>query len=118
MPSERCSSTRGALTGQTNVIPATWSGRALWSIVCHDQRLMIVESDYRGFRIEAVAVEAEGAWDAELRILGMLSEARARVEHLICRRPTAKTAEQRAVMRARRWIDQLIATARSSASLS
>ena len=72
---------------------------------------MIVESDYRGFRIEAVAVEVQGAWDAEVRILGMLSEAKARVEHLICRRPTAKVAEQRGVLRARRWIDQLIARA-------
>ena len=73
---------------------------------------MIVESDYRGFRIEAVAVEVRGAWDAELRILGVPFEARARVEHLICRRPTAKIAEQRAVLRARRWIDWLITTAR------
>jgi hypothetical protein len=70
---------------------------------------MIVESDYRGFRIEAVAVEVDGAWDAEVRIRCMLAEARARVERLICRRPTAKTAEQRAVMRARRWVDELIA---------
>jgi len=74
--------------------------------------MMIVESDYRGFRIEAVAVQVEGAWDAEVRILGMLAEAKARVEHLICRRPTAKIAEQRAVMRARRWIDRVIATPR------
>ena len=80
---------------------------------------MIVESDYRGFRIEAVAVEVAGAWDAEVRILGMLSEAKARVERLICRRPTAKIAEQRAVLRARRWIDELIAVrGRSTAQLS
>jgi hypothetical protein len=67
---------------------------------------MIVESDYRGFRIEAVAIEAGGAWDAEVRIRRTLSEARALVARLICRKPTAKVAEQRAVMRARRWVDR------------
>jgi hypothetical protein len=71
---------------------------------------MIVESDYRGFRIEAVAIEAAGAWDAEVRIR-IPSEARARVERLICRKPSAKVAEQRAVLRARQSVDQLIAAA-------
>jgi hypothetical protein len=70
---------------------------------------MIVESDYRGFRIEAVAIEAEGTWDAEVRIRRMPSDARARAQRLICRRPTAKIAEQRAVLRARRWVDELLA---------
>ena len=72
---------------------------------------MIVESDYRGFRIEAVAIETEGAWDAEVRIRRSPFEARARVERLICRKPSAKVAEQRAVIRARQSIDQLIAAA-------
>jgi len=72
---------------------------------------MIVESDYRGFRIEAVAIEAEGAWDAEVRIRRSPFEARARVARLICRKPSAKVAEQRAVIRARQSIDQLIAAA-------
>jgi hypothetical protein len=70
---------------------------------------MIVESDYRGFRIEAVAVEAEGAWDAEVRIRRIPLASKARVERLICRKPSAKVAEQRAVIRARQSIDQLIA---------
>jgi hypothetical protein len=70
---------------------------------------MIVESDYRGFRIEAVAVEAGGAWNAEVRIRRMPSEEKARVERLICRKPTAKVAEQRAVIRARQSVDQLLA---------
>jgi len=79
---------------------------------------MIVESDYRGFRIEAVAIEAEGAWDAEMRIRRMPSESRARAQRLVCRRPTAKIAEQRAVLRARRWVDDLIAAASSSPARS
>ena len=70
---------------------------------------MIVESDYRGFRIEAVAIEAKGAWDAEVRIRRIPSETKARVEHLICRKPSAKIAEKRAVIRARRSVDELIA---------
>ena len=70
---------------------------------------MIVESDYRGFRIEAVAIEAQGAWDAEVRIRRIPSETRARVERLICRKPSARVAEQRAVIRARQSVDALIA---------
>jgi hypothetical protein len=66
---------------------------------------MIVESNYRGFRIEAIALDADGAWDAEVRVRSMLSEARARVERLVFRKPTAKIAEQCAVIRARRWVD-------------
>ena len=77
---------------------------------------MIVESDYRGFRIEAVAIEAQGAWDAEVRIRRIPSETRARVERLICRRTTAKVAEQRAVVRARQSVDALIAAGSVSAS--
>jgi len=77
---------------------------------------MIVESDYRGFRIEAVAIEAQGGWDAEVRIRRIPSETRARVERLICRRPTAKVAEQRAVVRARQSVDALIAAGSTSAS--
>ena len=70
---------------------------------------MIVESDYRGFRIEAVAIEAQGAWDAEVRIRRIPSETRARLERLLCRRPSARVAEQCAVIRARRSVDALLA---------
>jgi hypothetical protein len=70
---------------------------------------MIVESDYRGFRIEAIAIEAQGAWDAEVRIRRIPSETRARVERWICRRPSAKVAERRAVIRARQSVDALLA---------
>jgi len=67
---------------------------------------MIVESDYRGFRIEAVAIDVGGAWDAEVRIHRTQSEPRALIARLVCRKPTAKVAEQRAVVRARLWIDR------------
>jgi hypothetical protein len=67
---------------------------------------MIVESDYRGFRIEAVAIDVGGAWDAEVRIRRTRSEPRALVARLVCRKPSAKVAEQRAVIRARLWIDR------------
>jgi len=70
---------------------------------------MIVESDYRGFRIEAVAIETEGAWDAEVRIRRAPFETKARVARLICRKPSAKVAEQRALVRARQSVDALIA---------
>ena len=71
---------------------------------------MIVESDYRGFRIEAVAIEAEGAWDAEVRIRRAPFAAKARVARVMCRKPSAKVAEQRAVVRARQSVDALIAS--------
>jgi hypothetical protein len=67
---------------------------------------MIVESDYRGFRIEVVAVHVDGAWGAEVRIRPTLSEAKARVGRMSCRNATAKVAETRAVAAARRWVDQ------------
>jgi hypothetical protein len=66
---------------------------------------MIVESDYAGFEIEATAVRVAGGWDAEVRIR-QLSEAKAWLARLVCRKPTAKVAELRAVIHARRWIDR------------
>jgi hypothetical protein len=66
---------------------------------------MIVESDYRGFRIEVVAVQVDGSWGAEVRIRHMPSEGRAHVGRLTCRDATAKVAEVRAARAARRWVD-------------
>ena len=67
---------------------------------------MIVESDYRGHRIEVLAVQVHGAWDAEVRIRRTLSEAKPHVERVTCRKPTAKVAEERGVVYARRWVDR------------
>src|SRR5262245_45025283 len=94
----------------TSEITATCRFGTRWSKDCQQVCPMIVESDYRGFRIEAVAIETEGAWDAEVRIRRVPFETKARVARLICRKPSAKVAEQRAVIRARQSVDALIAT--------
>jgi hypothetical protein len=67
---------------------------------------MIIESEYRGYRIEVVAVPARRAWDANVWIRRAPGTTAACVGRLACKTPTAKLAEQRAVARARTWIDQ------------
>lgn len=67
---------------------------------------MMVEADYRGYWIEVVAFEVEGAWDAEVKIHRTLSKATACAGRLTCRRPTAKVAEERGAVCARQWIDR------------
>ena len=67
---------------------------------------LMVESDYRGYRIEVVAVEAEGAWDAEVRIHRTQSTAAACAGRLTCRKQTAEGAEERGAVCAREWIDR------------
>lgn len=66
---------------------------------------MIVEPDYRGYRIEVNAELADGAWNAQVRIRRPLSEEKPHVELVTCRKPTAKVAEERAAVYARRWVD-------------
>jgi hypothetical protein len=63
---------------------------------------LIVETDYRGDRIEVTAQHVDDAWDAEVRIRRMFSEDKPHVEHVTCRKPTAKVAEERGVIYARR----------------
>ena len=72
---------------------------------------MLIESDYRGFRIEVHAEHADGAWDAEVRIRRTLSETAPHVLVVTCRKPMAKVAEERAAVWGRRWVDQHGATA-------
>jgi hypothetical protein len=67
---------------------------------------MLVEPDYKGFRIEVTAQHVDGAWDAEVRIRRMFSEDKPHVERVTCRKPTAKVAEERGVIYARRWVDR------------
>ena len=67
---------------------------------------MMVESDYRGYRIEVVAFENEGGWDADVRIRRTPSQATACAGHLSCRKPTAKIAEESGAVSARQWIDR------------
>jgi hypothetical protein len=67
---------------------------------------MMVESDYRGYRIEVIAIDVEGAWDAEVNIRRALSKATACAGRLTCRKPTAQVAEERGAVCARQWIDR------------
>ena len=67
----------------------------------------MVESDYRGHRIEVVAVHVDGAWDAELGIrLTSSPMTTACAGYLSCRTPTALTAEQRGAASARQWTNR------------
>ena len=39
------------------------------------RRALLIETDYRGHRIEVTAVRVDGAWDAEVRIRRTFTEA-------------------------------------------
>jgi hypothetical protein len=67
---------------------------------------VIVESDYRGHRIEVIAQYVDNAWNAEIRIRRTLTEDKPHVEVITYRKPTATVAEQRGVIYARRWVDR------------
>jgi hypothetical protein len=67
---------------------------------------MLIESDYRGHRIEVTAQHVDGAWDLEVRTRRMFSEDKPRVEIVTCRKPSAKVAEERGLIYARRWVDR------------
>jgi hypothetical protein len=67
---------------------------------------MITESDYRGYRIEVVAFQIEGTWDADVRIRCTPSKAMMCAGRLTCRKPTPEVAEQRGAACARNWIDR------------
>ena len=74
------------------------------------RRAVLMETSYKGYRIEVNAELADGAWDAQVRIRRVLSEEVPHVELVTCRKPTAKVAEERAAVYARRWVDQHGAT--------
>src|SRR5215475_14193674 len=67
---------------------------------------MIVDSDYRGYRIEVVAFQSEGGWDADVRIRRTVSTRTTCAGHLTCRKPTARVAEQSGAVCARQWVDR------------
>src|SRR5262249_13692996 len=67
---------------------------------------MIVDSDYRGYRIEVVAFQSEGGWDAEVRIRRTPFTRTTCAGHLTCRKPTAQVAEQSGAACARQWVDR------------
>jgi hypothetical protein len=68
---------------------------------------MMIEWDYRGYRIEVIAFEIEGGWDADVRIRRTPAAVTMRAGHLSRREPTAEVAEESGVLCARRWIDRL-----------
>ena len=70
------------------------------------ERRVLIESDYRAHRIEVTAQHVDGAWDVGVRIRQTLTEAKAHVERVTCRKPTAKVAEERGLIYARRWVDR------------
>jgi hypothetical protein len=67
---------------------------------------MIVESEYRGYRIEVVAFEVQGVWDADVRIRRTRSTAAVCAGRLTCQKPTAEGAEERGAVCARQWVDR------------
>jgi hypothetical protein len=67
---------------------------------------MTIESDYRGYRIEVVAFQVEGAWDAEVKIHRAQAKATTCAGRLTCRKPIAQVAEERGAVCARQWIDR------------
>ena len=51
-------------------------------------------------------MRVDGAWDAEVRIRHTFTEAKPHVERVTCWKPSAKVAEERAAIYARRWVDR------------
>jgi hypothetical protein len=66
---------------------------------------MIVVPDYRGHRIEINAVEADGRWDAEVRIRQQAVHAKPRVRIVNCCELTAEHAERAGEIWGKRWVD-------------
>jgi hypothetical protein len=67
--------------------------------------VVIVVPEYRGHRIEVNAVEADGRWDAEVRIRQHAVHAKPRVRIVNCCELTAEDAERAGEIWARRWVD-------------
>ena len=55
---------------------------------------MIVESSYRGYRIEVNAELVDGAWDATVRLRRVLTDDKPYVERVTCRKVNAELAER------------------------
>jgi hypothetical protein len=67
---------------------------------------VIIESNYRGYRIEVTAFVSEGGWNADVRIRRTLSKALMCAGQLTCRRQTAKIAEESGAVCALGWIER------------
>ena len=67
---------------------------------------MIIESDYRGYRIEVIAFEDHGGRDADVTIRRTQSSTTMCAGHLSSRKPSAEVAEKSGALCARQWIDR------------
>jgi hypothetical protein len=67
---------------------------------------LLIEPNYRGYRIAVTAVRVDDAWDANIRVRRTLSDMQPHIEVVTCRKPTAKAAEEHAAVYARRWVDR------------
>jgi len=66
---------------------------------------VIVEPDYRGFRIEVNAIAVDGRFNAEVRLLRLFSRDKPRAETVTCLKLGAEHAERAGYIWARRWVD-------------
>ncbi len=70
------------------------------------RKRLLIEPNYRGYRIAVTAVRGDDAWDASICVRRTLSDMQPHIEVVTCRKPTAKAAEERAAVYARRWVDR------------
>ena len=66
---------------------------------------MLVEPDYRRYRIEVNAVAEGDRWNADVRLRRILSSDKPQLERVSCWKVTAALAEHAGMLWARRWID-------------
>jgi hypothetical protein len=88
------------------VIARSFLATALWPSLCHVPIERMLESVYRGYRIEVIAFISEGGWDADVRIRRTSAKALMCAGHLTWRKQTAKIAEESGAVCAREWIDR------------
>ena len=70
---------------------------------------MLITHDYRGYRIEVVAVRTDDRWDATVRTRRLFTEEKARLDTVRCQQASADLAEHRALVWAKRFVDLLTA---------
>ena len=66
---------------------------------------MIVEADYKGFRVEVTAAPAGDRYIAEVRLRCLFSQEQPRTEVVSCYKVTPDLAEHAGLIWAKRWID-------------
>jgi len=66
---------------------------------------VLIEPDYRSYRIEVNAVAEGDRWNAAVMIRRTLSSEKPLHDRVRCYKPSASHAEQAGMLWARRWID-------------